>query len=89
MLSAMTKEHELFHAIKSEDIPALSRILVKYKTSKHKLLGSNKRSSINIQDPDGSVLMMCSTLLVRFPEISFIIQINQRGNKIFTHMTSL
>ncbi|XP_013774805.1 caskin-2-like [Limulus polyphemus] len=71
MISTMAKEHELFQAIKAEDLSALSRILTKYKTSKHKLLGSSKKGIINLQDTDGmsglhQAALMCQTLTMQY-----------------------
>ncbi|XP_076339708.1 caskin-2-like isoform X2 [Tachypleus tridentatus] len=70
MSRTMTKEHDFFRAIKSEDLPTISRILAKYKTPKHKLLGHTKRNIVNMQDCDGmsglhQAALMCQTSIMQ------------------------
>ncbi|XP_051877674.1 caskin-1 isoform X2 [Pristis pectinata] len=49
----MGKDQELLQAVKSEDVPAVQKILQRPKQGKAKLLGSAKRVNVNYQDLDG------------------------------------
>ncbi|XP_072337707.1 caskin-1 isoform X5 [Scyliorhinus torazame] len=49
----MGKDQELLQAVKTEDIPAVQKLLQRPKQGKAKLLGSAKRVNVNFQDLDG------------------------------------
>ncbi|XP_069763423.1 caskin-1 isoform X3 [Narcine bancroftii] len=49
----MGKDQELLQAVKSEDVPAVQKLLQRPKQGKAKLLGSAKRVNVNYQDLDG------------------------------------
>uniref|UniRef100_UPI00398EDECE caskin-1 n=1 Tax=Pristiophorus japonicus TaxID=55135 RepID=UPI00398EDECE len=49
----MGKDQELLQAVKSEDVPAVQKLLQRPKQGKTKLLGSAKRVNVNFQDLDG------------------------------------
>ncbi|XP_067859545.1 caskin-1 isoform X1 [Heptranchias perlo] len=49
----MGKDQELLQAVKSEDVPAVQKLLQRPKQGKTKLLGSAKRVNVNFQDIDG------------------------------------
>ncbi|XP_072415974.1 caskin-1 isoform X9 [Chiloscyllium punctatum] len=49
----MGKDQELLQAVKTEDVPAVQKLLQRPKQGKAKLLGSAKRVNVNFQDLDG------------------------------------
>ncbi|XP_023235653.1 caskin-2-like [Centruroides sculpturatus] len=85
MFATMGKEQELFHAIKTEDIQGLSRLLSKYRSTKPKLLGSGKRFNINIQDNDGMAGLHQAALMCSVPILQLLLdsgaQVDIKDNK--------
>uniref|UniRef100_A0A3P8VI36 CASK interacting protein 2 n=1 Tax=Cynoglossus semilaevis TaxID=244447 RepID=A0A3P8VI36_CYNSE len=70
----MGKEQELLQAVKNGDLVSTQKLLSKLKSSRNKLLSSNKRLNINFQDCDGFSALHHAALTGTTDMISVLIQ---------------